>query len=181
MAAVRSRRRLAAGLTAALALCLGLSVGLGAGTGHAAAAWSDPVAYCRAVGTIDAPDARYTGPALPDWIPRALMRDVHAPPDAPLSPFRHAAWRCMGGAVTACFVGANIPCRSKADASRTPSAGAVRFCAANPAAALIPAYAAGRATVFEWRCTSGAPAIVRQVLRVDAAGYATEFWHRVAP
>jgi hypothetical protein len=28
----------------------------------------DPVAYCQAVGTIDAPDAKYKGPAVPDWM-----------------------------------------------------------------------------------------------------------------
>jgi hypothetical protein len=30
------------------------------------ARFSDPFAYCAAVGTIDAPDARYTGPRVPD-------------------------------------------------------------------------------------------------------------------
>ncbi len=28
------------------------------------ATYSDPFAYCAAVGTIDAPDARYTGPKI---------------------------------------------------------------------------------------------------------------------
>ena len=34
----------------------------------AAGSFKDPVAYCRAVGTIDKPDARYQGPKLPDWM-----------------------------------------------------------------------------------------------------------------
>jgi hypothetical protein len=153
----------------------------GFGAGEARAAWNDPVAYCRAQGTIDAPDARYVGPAVPDWMARALMRALHAPADAPLSAFRHAAWRCLDGAVLACGFGANIPCDQKADASHTASVGARRYCAQNRAADVVPAYAAGRATIFEWRCAAGDPVIVRQVLDVDAAGYPSAFWHRVAP
>jgi hypothetical protein len=29
-------------------------------------ALNDPVAYCQAAGTLDAPDAKYKGPAVPD-------------------------------------------------------------------------------------------------------------------
>ena len=169
--AVRSLLRLLACL-AAFAAC---------GATGAAAAWNDPAAYCRAIGTIDAPDARYVGPAVPDWMARALMRAVHAPASAPLSAFSHAVWRCLDGAVLACSYGANIPCDQKANASHMPSIGARRYCAQNRAADVVPAYAAGRATVFEWRCAAGDPVIARQVLDVDAAGYASAFWHRVVP
>jgi hypothetical protein len=148
---------------------------------RAAAASTDPVAYCRAVGTIDAPDAQYNGPAVPDWMARALMRAVHAPATAPIAAFRHAAWRCLDGAVLACATGANIPCDQKADTSHTASAGAKRFCARNRNAEIVPAYASGRATIFEWRCAAGEPVIARQVLDVDAAGFASAFWYRVAP
>jgi hypothetical protein len=34
------------------------------------ARFSDPFAYCAAVGTIDAPDARYTGPKVPEVVAR---------------------------------------------------------------------------------------------------------------
>jgi hypothetical protein len=147
----------------------------------AAPPWTDPAPYCRAVGTIDAPDARYAGPAVPDWIARALMRATHAPASAPVSVFRHAAWRCLDGAVLACSVGANVPCDQKADASHTPPEGATRYCAANRDASVVPAYAAGRATIFDWRCADGTPEIGRQVQDVDAAGYPAAFWHRVTP
>lgn len=30
--------------------------------------YKDPAEYCKAVGTIDAPDSRYTGPKTPDWM-----------------------------------------------------------------------------------------------------------------
>ncbi len=143
--------------------------------------WSNPVRYCRAVGTIDAPDARYTGPAVPEWMTRSLMRALHAPHDAPVSVFRHAAWRCLDGAVMACSFGANIACDQKADASHTPSVGARNFCARSPDATVVPAYAAGRATIYEWRCAGGEPVIARQVLQVDAGGFPAQFWYRVAP
>ena len=38
--------------------------------------YSDPVPYCKAVGTIDKPDARYTGPKLPAWMAEKL--NMHA-------------------------------------------------------------------------------------------------------
>jgi len=152
-----------------------------AGPAHAQMSWTDPVAYCRAIGTIDVPDARYVGPDVPDWMARSLMRAVHAPADAPIRAFRHAAWRCMDGAVLACSPGANIPCDQKANASRMPSRGARRYCAHNPSADVVPAYATGRATVFEWRCAAGDPVAARQVLAVDERGFASAFWHQVEP
>lgn len=42
-----------------------------------AATLNDPVAYCQAAGTIDAPDAKYKGPAVPDWMVKKAY-----PPDA---------------------------------------------------------------------------------------------------
>jgi ABC-type phosphate transport system substrate-binding protein len=57
-----------------LSLTLLLIVVCLAGCGAAAApadtsapkAYADPFAYCAAVGTIDAPDASFTGPAVPE-------------------------------------------------------------------------------------------------------------------
>jgi hypothetical protein len=37
-----------------------------------AAAFNDPVSYCKTVGAIDTPDAKYKGPAVPDWMVAAL-------------------------------------------------------------------------------------------------------------
>ena len=85
----------------------------------------------------------------------------------------------MDSAVYACNVGANIPCSTKADTSKTPTQAINDFCKANASADMIPAAVTGRATVYEWRCTSGAPAVVKQVLTPDARGYAAEFWYQV--
>jgi hypothetical protein len=142
----------------------------------------DPFAYCAAVGTIDQPDARYTGEQVPESVARGLMKAVNAPPNAPLDPFLRASfWRCMDGKVYACTVGANLPCQAKADLSRSPSAAMVDFCRQNPESEVIPAVVTGRMTVYQWRCRGGAPEIVRQVAQPDARGFLSGIWHEISP
>jgi len=87
----------------------------------------------------------------------------------------------MDGKVYGCFVGANIPCESKANTDRTPSEGAKAFCTEQPNAEFIPAYATGHETVYEWRCNNGTPEIVRQVFNVDARGFVVDFWYQLSP
>ncbi len=143
---------------------------------------SDPFAYCAAVGTIDAPDARYTGPKVPQAIAEGIKKASNAAPDAPLDFFtNNSFWRCMDGKVYGCTVGANLPCTTKADTSRTPTADEVDFCKANPKADVIPAVVTGRATVYEWRCTNGAPEIVRQIVTPDARGFQSNIWYLLNP
>src|SRR5262245_7102022 len=110
--------------------------------------YADPFAYCRAVGTIDAPDARYAGPSVPPPVAEGLRRAFRAPADAPLERFtRGTSWRCMDGKVYACTVGANLPCGEKADTSRAPRLSIAEFCRQNPSADIIPMVVTGRATV----------------------------------
>ena len=112
--------------------------------------FADPFAYCAAVGTVDTPDARYSGVPMPDVIVKGLMKTFNAPPDAPVDLFtRGSYWRCMEGKVYACSVGANIPCESKADTSTK-------------------------------RCTNVAPQIVMQVLTPDARGFISNFWYVIS-
>lgn len=163
-----------------LSCCFALLGGCGSrSSDKRAASFDDPVPYCDAVGTIDRPDARYRGPAVPDWLAEALRRATGGAPTAPLEFFKQARWRCANGDVLACSYGANIPCGEKADPRRAPSAGARGFCGDNPGAAVVPAYATGRATVFEWRCEGRTPAVVRQVTKVDDEGYPAIYWYRV--
>ena len=146
------------------------------------AAYGDPFAYCAAVGTIDAPDARYSGAPMPDVIVKGLMKAFNAPPDAPLDFFIHGSfWRCMDGKVYACSVGANIPCQSKADTSTKPNEGMTNWCNSNPDTDGIPASAGGRETVYEWRCQNGAPQIVKQIFSPDARGFISIFWYVINP
>src|SRR5262245_39211548 len=144
--------------------------------------YTDPFRYCAAVGTIDAPDARYTGTAVPPAIAQGLRRAFNAPTDAPIEVFtRGTSWRCADGRVYACNVGANLPCGARADTSRTPSAPIAEFCRQNPAATVIPMVVTGRATIYEWRCAGGAPVIERQVTAPDARGFLANIWYPISP
>jgi hypothetical protein len=147
-----------------------------------AASYTDPFAYCAAVGDMDGPDARYVGEPVPEEIATALRTASGAAPDAPLEMFQQgSAWRCMGGKVYGCFVGANIPCWSNANTDPTPTAAETEFCQAQPNAEIIPAVVTGHETVYEWRCNNGTPEIVRQVFQVDARGYIVDFWYELNP
>jgi len=157
----------------------------GAGVAPAAtstpATYTDPFAYCAAVGTIDAPDATYTGPQVPQPVAEGLQRALNAP-DTPLGVLENgSSWRCRDGDVYACFVGANLPCEAKANTDRTPTQEEIDFCQQNPGSDFIPAVVTGRETVFEWRCRDGAPEIVKQVFQPDAQGFLSEIWYRISP
>ena len=58
-------------------------------------ALNDPVAYCQAVGTLDAPDAKYKGPAVPDWMVKKAYppEAIEAQKDAGMDPKRSIVWR----------------------------------------------------------------------------------------
>lgn len=150
--------------------------------GQALASFTDPFAYCAAVGTIDAPDSRYIGEQPPKAVLQGLRQAFDAPADTPDDFYKDGTfWRCADSQVKACFVGANIPCGAKADLSETPNAGTVTFCKENPNAEVVPAAAAGRATVFAWSCADGAPVKGEQVLQADAQGFIADFWYVVEP
>ena len=145
-----------------------------------AATYTDPFAYCAAVGTIDTPDAAYTGPKMPDVLAEGLKKASGAAADAPLDLFTtNSFWRCMGGQVYGCFVGANLPCTSKANTDKTPTAAEQDFCTANPSSDVIPAVVTGHDTVYDWRCNNGVPEAGNQVLQVDGQGYIANFWYLI--
>jgi hypothetical protein len=140
----------------------------------------DPFAYCASVGTIDAPDARYAGPKVPEVIVKGLRKEAGIGDEPPEDWIvAGTVWRCMDGNVWACFVGANLPCSEKADTSRTPTSEMEDFCKDNPTSDVIPAATTGRATVYEWRCTNGAPEIVKQVAEPDAQGFLSHIWYEI--
>jgi hypothetical protein len=146
------------------------------------AVFTDPFAYCAVVGTIDAPDSRYTGPKVPEAVARGLRKASGVPAAAPLEPFLHnTSWRCMDGVVYACTVGANLPCQERADMSRKPTEGMTNFCRNNPQAEVIPAVITGRTTVYEWACANGRPEVVRQFVQPDARGFLSNIWYAISP
>jgi hypothetical protein len=165
----------------ALSIALLLVVASLAGCGTPApASYADPFAYCAAVGTIDAPDATYTGPKVPESVAQGLQKALNAP-DTPLDVLENgSSWRCMGGEVYACFVGANLPCEAKANTDQTPTQDEVDFCKQNPDSEVIPAVVTGRETVYEWRCRNSAPEIVKQVFQPDAQGFVSEIWYKIS-
>jgi len=145
------------------------------------ATYSDPFAYCAAVGTIDAPDAQYVGPAMPDAIIQGMIGQGIVTADAPPDFQDNAVWRCMDGQVWVCHFGANLPCQEKADTSQEPTPAMQEFCQANPGAEIIPAAVTGRATVYEWKCSDGQPQAGRQIFQSDPQGYLADFWVELAP
>jgi hypothetical protein len=153
-----------------------------AGPTTQAASYADPFSYCTAVGTIDTPDIRYNGPAVPDAIAQGLKTASGASADAPLEIFKNGSyWRCMGGKVYACFVGANLPCDSKANTDQTPTSAEADYCKSNPNSDFIPAAVTGHDTIYAWRCNQDTPVIDKQVFHVDSQGYIQEIWYPIAP
>jgi hypothetical protein len=156
------------------------TVGPAEGSGQPAV-FTDPFAYCTAVGTIDAPDSRYAGPNVPEAVAQGLKKAFGAPAAAPLEPFLHNTfWRCMDGMVYACTVGANLPCQERADVSRKPTESMTNFCQNHPQAEVIPAVVTGRATVYEWTCANDIPEVVRQFTPPDARGFLSNIWYAIS-
>jgi hypothetical protein len=142
--------------------------------------YNDPFAYCAAVGTVDAPDERYTGPEMPDSVVEGMIKEGIVSADAPREFQEHAVWRCMNNSVWVCHFGANLPCLEKADLSQAPTLEMEDFCKTNPVADNIPAAVTGRATIYEWKCNAGKPEVVRQVFQVDPQGYLANFWYQLS-
>ena len=144
--------------------------------------YTDPFAYCAAVGTVDAPDARYVGPPVPDAIARGLRAVTGAAPDTPLDRFANGSfWRCMEGQVYACWVGANLPCWDKANTSQTPTVDMTNYCQANANADVLPGFVTHSSTVYEWSYQNGVATPGRQHTQVDARGFPANIWYALSP
>ena len=145
--------------------------------------FSDPQAYYRAVGTIDAPDQRFTGHGVPDWIEAAFLspQDIAAI-KAGRRPDYGIAWRCVRGEVLACQ-NAQTPSCMKPDTDRMPTAAMRDFCRDDKGASpVIPRVVTGTARMlaYDWVCRGGAPAIEKQA-PLDAQGFVAADWKRVGP
>ncbi|HTJ59308.1 MAG TPA: hypothetical protein VL418_17375 [Devosiaceae bacterium] len=124
---------------------------------------SDPFVYCQAVDTIDAPDDRYAGPALPAAVASALDLDS-APPAG------QVRWRCAGQQVLACNANHTAACEL------TPTVDLMMsYCRKHPDAQGIPA-----PNGF-WSCDGSRPSIPSdQRWPVDARGFFPQAWIRVS-
>jgi len=88
-----------------------------------------------------------------------------------------AIFRCMGGKVLVCFVGANLPC-AKMNAARD-NPGANRFCRENPNDDDVPAVAAGHDAVYSYRCRNGRAETTGELWKLDERGFAKTLWAEV--
>lgn len=156
---------------------------LSASPASAAGRYSDPFAYCRAAGTVDRPDARYSGRRTPPAIILGLEHALGLRLGAEQRrAFSHGVyWRCMDGKVYACAVGANLPCQSKADVDRRPTEAEKRYCQANHDAYVVPAYVSGHATLYEWRCSGSQAVATKALYAVDQQGYRADIWYEIPP
>jgi Tol biopolymer transport system component len=145
--------------------------------------YSDPFAYCAVVGTIDKPDARYTGPQISDDIINSYIAAAGLEASTePIDMFRQTTiWRCMDSQVYACNFGANLPCDSKANTDKNPTTGMGDYCKANPDSDFIPESVTGHETIYSWRCVKDTAEALNQIDQVDAAGYLASIWYPIAP
>ena len=178
----RSTKR--AGMRSIFSIAIGLAALTGAaGASAQTASFTDPQAYCRAIGTIDAPDRRFTGHGVPDWIQAAFLSPQEiAAIKAGRRPDYGIAWRCVQGEVLACQ-NAQSPSCMKPDTDRTPTAAMRDFCRDDKAALpVIPRAVTGTARMlaYDWVCRGAAPAIARET-PLDAQGFVAADWKRVGP
>jgi hypothetical protein len=139
----------------------------------ALAAAPGPVSHCAEVRNDDA--VQGYDPALKSGLLKAYARlfpQARIPDERMLQAEAHT--RCMGGKLLACFTGANLPCE-KLD-TEPENAGAATFCAGNPDAAIVPAYAAGHDSAWSFHCVHGQPAVSGEAFHLDARGFAASLW-----
>jgi hypothetical protein len=151
--------------------------------GPSTAALTDPFAYCAAVGTVDKPDARYTGGPVPDEVVTGFKKAAGLEASTePMEMLRQTTiWRCMGGKVYACNFGANLPCDSKANTNKEPTQAMSDYCAANPGSDFLPMSLTGHDTIYSWRCANSTAEVVEQIAKVDDAGYLQQIWYLLPP
>lgn len=138
---------------------------------QAANVYPDPVAYCRAVGAIDAPGSTYRGPSVPDWMYRALERTPSDP--GPM------LWRCAGGVVLACIDVSNVSdlrCRKPAS-DRSPNESLLAFCRQRGANGL----SSSAGSIYTWQCVGGVPVLKWRRDDFDAQGFEPLEWKLVTP
>lgn len=145
------------------------------------ATYADPFAYCAAVGTIAAPDAAYTGQAVPEAVINGFKKAAGLEASTePMEMFQKTTvWRCMDNQVYACNVGANLPCSDKADTNKTPTQEMNEFCQANPDSDFIPMSVTGHSTIYSWRCNQNTPEVLEQIEQVDGQGYLARIWYPI--
>ena len=125
--------------------------------------YDDPFAYCRAVGTVDYVDHRYSGPATVTAITSALLIPAGSARD-------RVRWRCFEGAVLACTSYIGPIC------DMAPTVQEMReFCERNPNVEQLLAPSG------TWACVDGKPQLPANASwPIDARGFLPQGWIAVA-
>lgn len=132
----------------------------------------DAQAYCAKVGDDD------TVKTAPVRLIMQARKLFDLSPDIDDAFVRNeTTFRCMGGRVWLCFLGANLAC-GKANISRE-SAGATAFCKENPGSDFVPLVYVGHDTIYSWECAGYKARISGQIYKVDPRGFIAENWKRL--
>ncbi len=125
----------------------------------AAESYDDPFTYCRAVGTIDYVDHRYTGPATVAAMTSALLVPAGSARD-------RVRWRCFEGVVLACTSYIGPIC------DMAPTVQEMReFCERNPNVEQLLAPSG------TWACVDGRPQLPANASwPIDSRGFLPQGW-----
>lgn len=127
-----------------------------------------PRAYCARVGNDDAthPVPRSLAPAIQKLFNVTGKYAIQT-----------TQYRCAGGRVLLCNIGANLPCSKANTATELP--GATAWCKENPNADFIPMAATGHDTIYQWSCVNGVAKAGKAIGEVDARGFFVEYWKQL--
>ncbi len=138
---------------------------MGAAQFSASAAGQSPRQYCAQIGNDDQP--RPAPPSLAVCIQRLFgISGKYA--------LETTSYRCAGGHLMLCTVGANLSC-GKAD-TRTALPPATEWCRTNPNSDFIPMAVTGHDTAYVWRCVDGVAEPGEKVGPIDKRGFFSENW-----
>jgi len=85
--------------------------------------------------------------------------------------------RCAGATLMGCSIGANLVCGEADTRRQIPEA--TRWCHDNPEAKIVPMFATGHATIYEWSCVGRRAVPGKAVFAVDPGGYIAENWQTI--
>jgi len=133
--------------------------------------FTDSTAYCASVQTIDAPDERWAGSAVPSSLVSAVEKRL-----GQAATINQILWRCLDGRVYWCLAFGTNWCQH-GDTSLVPTQQLDKFCSSHSDSDDVGRVVAGRATVDRWGCRSGEPTVLERRFSVDVQGFMNASWY----
>jgi len=165
MSAIRGRLA-CAGVAAATAALFGF--GMINASAAAPSTQENPRTYCARVGNDDALRAP----------PASLLPAIHRLFNVGgRYALKTTSYRCAGGDVLVCWVGANLPCGRANTRKDLPAAS--KWCETHADSNFIPMYVTGHDTIYSWRCVGRDAQAGAPVSKVDARGFFEQYWKTV--